>query len=217
MSSCIKDLFDYDLVKKCSKCGIVKLKSNFHKNNKSKDGLFSYCKYCVIQKQRIYDSENRERIINRKKCYYLKNRDQIMAQNKIYTNNRYKTDINFRLICKTRSRIYKSLKGMIKQSSSINILGIDLATYRKWIEFQFTPEMNWDNIEIDHVKAICMFDVSDDEQLTEAFSWKNIQPLLKQDNRQKRTKFTFLDYQLQFIKAYQFIKLNEERFNENLH
>ena len=107
---------------------------------------------------------------------------------------------------------------MTKQSSTKEILGIDVDTYRKWIEFQFTPEMNWSNIEIDHVKAICMFDVSDDEQLKEAFSWKNTQPLLKQDNRQKGTKLNFLDYQLQFIKAYQFLKLNgQERFKEDLH
>ena len=140
-----------------------------------------------------------------------------MAQKKIYTDNRHKTDINYRLICKTRSRIYKTLKGMTKQSSSMNILGIDIDLYRKWLEFQFTPEMNWENIEIDHVKPICLFDVSDDEQLREAFNWKNTQPLFKQDHLQEGIKFIFLDYQLQFIKAYQFIKLNEERFNENIH
>ena len=33
MSSCIKDLYDYDLVKKCSKCKKNLLKSNFHKKN----------------------------------------------------------------------------------------------------------------------------------------------------------------------------------------
>ena len=43
MSTCIKDLFDHDLVKKCSKCGIVKLKSNFHKKLKSRDGLDNQC------------------------------------------------------------------------------------------------------------------------------------------------------------------------------
>ena len=106
---------------------------------------------------------------------------------------------------------------MTKQSSSINIFGIDVDTYRKWIEWQFTPEMNWSNIEIDHVKPICMFDVSDDGQLNEAFSWKNTQPLLKEVHSQKGIKFNLLDYQLQFIRAYKFIKLNEERFNENIH
>ena len=105
MNCCIKDLYDYELFKKCSKCGFVKLKSNFHKKIESSDGLFSQCTYCLIQKQRKYDSENRERIINRNRDYRLKHHDKIMAQKKTYTNNRYKSDINFRLICKTRSRI----------------------------------------------------------------------------------------------------------------
>ena len=106
---------------------------------------------------------------------------------------------------------------MTKQSSTKDILGVDLNTYRKWIEFQFTPEMNWSNIEIDHVKPICLIDIPKDAELRAAFNWKNTQPLLKEVHHQKGTKFNFSDYQLQFIKAYQFIKLNEERFNENIH
>ena len=43
--------------------------------------------------------------------------------------------------------------------------------------------MNWDNIEIDHVKPIYMFDVAEDDQLKEAFCWKNTQPILKQDHQ----------------------------------
>ena len=81
-------------------------------------------------------------------------------------------------------------------------------TYRKWIEFQMIPDMIWDNIQIDHVKAICLVDVSEDEELKEAFNWKNTQPLLKQDHQRKGIDFIFLDYQIQFIKAYQFNKLN---------
>ena len=106
---------------------------------------------------------------------------------------------------------------MAKQSSTKEILGLDIDLYRKWLEFQFTPDMTWDNIEIDHVKPICLFDVSKDEELREAFNWKNTQPLLKEVHQQKGSKFNFLDYQLQFIKAYQFIKLNEERFNEKFY
>ena len=77
--------------------------------------------------------------------------------------------------------------------------------------------MNWSNIEIDHVKAICLFDISNDEVLKLAFNWKNTQPLLKQDRQKKGTKFNFLDYQLQFIKAYRFLRLNEEGYNEDIH
>ena len=76
-----------------------------------------------------------------------------------------------------------------------------------------TPEMNWNNIEIDHVKPICMFDISKENELKEAFCWKITQPLLKQDHQHKGTKYSFLDYQLQFIEAYQFLKLNEQEPN----
>ena len=106
---------------------------------------------------------------------------------------------------------------MTKQSSTKDILGIDIETYKKWIEYQMTPEMNWSNIETDHLKAICLFDVSKDEELREAFNWKNTQPLLKEVHQRKEIKFNFLDYQLQFIKAYQFLKLNDqERFKEKI-
>ena len=80
-----------------------------------------------------------------------------------------------------------------------------------------TPEMNWSNIETHHVKPICMFNVSDDEELKLAFNWKNTQPLLKEVHSQKNVKFKLLDYQLQLIKAYQFINSIEKGFNQKLH
>ena len=160
-----------------------------------------------------YYLQNRDRIINRNKDYQQENHNRIKAQKKIYTNNRYKTDINYRLIRKTRSRIYKSLKGMAKSSSTKDILGIDVETYRKWIEWQMTPDMTWDNIEIDHVRPISSFHISDDEQLKEAFNWRNTQPLLKEIHQKKGTKYKFLDYRLQFIKSYQFLNLNGKGSN----
>ena len=183
-----------DDVKKCSMCKTISSKCNFYKDITKIDGYRPNCKDCSKQ----YRYENREK-------------------RNIYLKNRRKMDLNFKLICNTRRRIHRALKGKSKSSSTREILGIDIDLYRKWLEFQFTPEMNWSNIEVDHIKPICMFDVSDDEQLKEAFNWKNKQPLLKHDHQQKGIKFNFLHHQLQFIKAYQFIKLNEERFNEDLH
>ena len=57
-----------------------------------------------------YYLQNRDRL----KDYQIKNHDRITAQKKIYTKIRYKIDINYRLICKTRSRIYETLKRMSK-------------------------------------------------------------------------------------------------------
>ena len=46
MSSCIKDLYDYSLVKICCSCGIFSLKTNFHKNKNMIDGFNPQCKFC---------------------------------------------------------------------------------------------------------------------------------------------------------------------------
>ena len=127
-----------------------------------------------------------------------------------FMRNRKKTDFGFQLIRKTRRRIHHALNGKSKSSSTLDILGTDVETYRKWIQWQMTPAMNWSNIEVVHEKNICLIDVSKDEELKDAFFWKNTQPLLKHDNQLKGTKLFLLDYQLQFIKANQFLKLNEE-------
>ena len=47
MSTCIKDFYDYDLVKNCSTCANISQKSFFHKNKNRKDGVYSMCKFCL--------------------------------------------------------------------------------------------------------------------------------------------------------------------------
>ena len=119
----------------------------------------------MIQKQKRQDSENREKILNRMEDYQLKKHDKINARKRIFSVKKYKTDIKFRLICKKRNRIRQALRGKIKSSSTIDVLGRDINTYKRWIEFQITPDMTWDIFEIDHVKAFCKFDVSKEEEL----------------------------------------------------
>ena len=164
-----------------------------------------------------YQTKNHDKIKNYNKQYFQQNKKKINETRRQYEKNKIKTDVNFRLIRNTRRRIHHALNGKSKSFSTKEILGIDFDTYKKWLEFQFKPVKNWSNREIDHVKPICFFDVSKDEELTETFNRKNTQPSLKHDHHQKGIKFNFLEYQLQFIKTYQFIKLNEERFNENIH
>ena len=110
-----------------------------------------------------YYLANRDRI----KEYQLKNHDKTIARKKIYSNNSNKTVSNSRLVRKTGSRFRQALRGKIKSSSTRDILGIDIDSYKKWVKFHFTPEMNWSNIDIDHVKPICLFDVFKDDELRE--------------------------------------------------
>ena len=201
---------------------VISLKSNFQKKNRTtKDGLNITCKSCkrqyydenrdhILNYHNKYQMENKENINNYKKHYFYQNKENINNYRKKYLMNKRKTDPAFRLMENTRCRVDKALKGIIKSSSTINLLGIDIETYKRWIEWQMMPEMNWSNINLDHVKPISSFDISKDEELKEAFNWRNTMPLLKENNLRKGSKYNELDYGLKFIKAYQFLKINEQ-------
>ena len=77
--------------------------------------------------------------------------------------------------------------------------------------------MNWNINNFDYVKPIFPYDISDDGQLKVSFNWKVTQPIMREVHSHKDTKFNFLEYHLQFITAYQFLQLNEERFNDIIH
>ena len=197
-----------DDVKKCSKCGIVKMKTKFHFRNTNQKYRSESIQCCSIKQKewrdknlekikyskKQYYEDNRENIRSLQKKYYDENRDVIIKKRVEYEKIRLNTDVKYRLIRNTRRRSHHALNSKSKSSSTRDILGIEIDLYRKWLEFQFTPEMNWENIEIDHVKPICKFNVSDDEELKLAFNWKNTQPLVKHDHQQKGVKLNFLDY-----------------------
>ena len=90
-----------------------------------------------------YYLENRDRIINNQNLYDEQNRDKINTRLNENFKNGSSTVVNFRSICRKRIRIHQALRGKNKSSSTLDILGTDINLYRKWIEFQFTPEMNW--------------------------------------------------------------------------
>ena len=105
MSSCIKELFDYDLVKKCSKCGNISLKIIFHKDKATKNGLNPIYESCRNRKQNEYDSRNRENktvfLINNHDeikilwQYFPRNKEKINSRNESMQNS-MKTDYNVR-------------------------------------------------------------------------------------------------------------------------
>ena len=112
MSNCIKDLDDYELIKKCSKCGIISLKSNFHKNINKKDGVNSMCKVCMkdyylkindktILKTRDCNKNIPEKVKQNQKKYNEQNKEKRI----VYLKNKRETDVKFRLISNTRNRI----------------------------------------------------------------------------------------------------------------
>ena len=99
MSNCIKDLYDYEIIKKCSKCGIISLKSNFNKDKTKNDGLFNQCRFCVNQRQKQYDIENRDK---KRNCYnenhdkIIINRNDIKDKINEYIRRRKDADLKYK-------------------------------------------------------------------------------------------------------------------------
>ena len=82
-------------LKRCCKCEMECLKSNFHKKKNLNDGLFNQCSSC----RKRYYIENQEKTKKhylhnpaRIKDYELKIHDKINTRKKSYSNNKYKTD-----------------------------------------------------------------------------------------------------------------------------
>ena len=76
-------------LKKCTKCGEVKVLSCFHKQKAGKYGVRSVCKPCRAEGRVKHYAENREAILERSSKYYAENRESILERtSKYYAENR---------------------------------------------------------------------------------------------------------------------------------
>lgn len=175
----LKSIDDYCIVRRKTKLGI-------HIGNKT------ICKACLYTEQIEYRKNNLERLQARDAAYHLtvkdKRRQQEITRLAVpenrqkrneyiheYKKERRNNDPSFRLYESLRKRIWKSVKN--KSNSSIEYLGCDIDFYKKWIEFTMKLDMNWENYgslwNVDHVIPIIKFDSSNNDELKEAFNWKN--------------------------------------------
>jgi hypothetical protein len=113
---------------------------------------------------------------------------RIKASNENYHKNKHKK----KHIQAWRNMLKRTLeyKGIKKNSSTLKLLGYTSEQLKQRIEYQFTPEMNWDNHgdywEIDHKKPVAAFSKDTPPHIVNALS--NLQPLLVNINRQKSKK-----------------------------
>ncbi len=159
------------------------------------------CFHCELKKQRQYKLKNAERLHQRDLAYYARTREirlqkgkEYLAKNRPARNNyirEYKKkkrleDPSFRIYENLRKRIWKVMARGCKSSTSINLLGCDLAQYKQWLEFTFTEDLTWDNYgsqwHIDHVIPISSFDLTIPEQQQAAFHWTNTRAASVKEN-----------------------------------
>lgn len=147
-----------------------------HLKNKERMNLIS----------RNYYSNNREAELEKRKVYFNKHRQERYA----YTNNKRKTNINYRLSCQLRIRLNIALRNKQKRGSAVDDLGCSIEFLKQYLEAQFQPGMTWENWSmtgwhIDHIRPLCTFDLTVKEQLLEAVNFKNLRPLWAKENLSK--------------------------------
>jgi hypothetical protein len=146
-----------------------------------------------------YGKEYRLKNKEKKKEYYLKNKEKRKEHNskpetqelrRNRENNRYNTDINFRILSICRTRLSHALKGNSKSASTMELIGCTVDELRRHIESKFELWMTWENQglggwDIDHIKACSHFNMEDPKQQRACFHWSNLQPMEHIDNIKK--------------------------------
>lgn len=152
----------------------------------------------LIKYRKEYRKNNKEKISKNDKEWRKNNKEKINKRTNKHLKERRKTDINFKIICNLRTRIWNVLRGNNKSKKTIQLLGCTIEFLKNHLECQFTKGMNWDNYgtgwhgakewHIDHICPCDSFDLSKKTEQLKCFNYFNLQPLWALDNWQKGNK-----------------------------
>jgi len=191
--------------KVCNKCSVLKSINEFYNRKNEFDGKHRYCKVCMKLKNDEWYNNSKHlrkeyyenyRKLNKKYfneyCY-----NHYHTKKELYRNwerNKLKTDFSFRIKKSIIALIYFHLNknNEYKNHHTVEYLGCTIEEYKSYLEKLFTQEMTWENYgtywEIDHIKPIDSFNLSDPKELFECFHYTNTQPMFWKDNRIKSNK-----------------------------
>jgi hypothetical protein len=145
----------------------------------------------VLEYAEQYRLDNKEERKEYQKQWYQNNKERVLEKNKQYQKERYHSDplFKFKDNCRCRTRQAFKQKSWKKNGGTEKLLGCDYETAMNHIEKQFVGKnkwMNWNNHgewEIDHI--IPLASANTKEEMNLLFNYKNLQPLLAEDNRKK--------------------------------
>ncbi len=191
----------------CSKCKKEKDLSEFIKCKGYKDGHINWCRNCTninskkwyknnkikaLKTRKKYKQNNKEKIKKDQRKYHQKNKEKF---NKL-RNQRFKTDINFKVVYNLRTRLHHAIKGRTKSKRTLNLLGCSIKELKKHLESQFIEDMSWDNYglwHIDHKKPCSKYDLSKKSEQCKCFNYTNLQPLWAEDNWSKGNRLEIIN------------------------
>ena len=106
-----------------------------------------------------------------------------------------------------------------KTSETFDLLGCPHSFFKRWNIHQLFGKMSFEKHglvwEIDHCLPIASFNFSDENDMKKSVNWINLRSMYSIENDLKKAKIDLNLYLPQEIKAKCFLKLNEEKPNED--
>ena len=178
--------------KVCNVCLIEKPLTEFY-FKKTENTYYYNCKSCGKNSQKKYYKINKEEISVKKKIYHEVNYDIIKERRKnhkidynnvkSYYKKRYALDITYKM----RVRAARDLNSLVrrgKDNNTIKYLGCNRKFLKEYLESKF-------KIGIDHIYPLSKINFQDEAQKIKALHYTNLQPLWRNENRQKSNKIEF--------------------------
>ena len=138
-----------------------------------------------------------------RRCSSLKNSQ--WNKDNCEKSNKYQLGKRAYDLLKICDRDHTTLSQVTKKNSRTGeFLGISLEEFKNYIENLMSREMSWKNKDLNHVRPLSSFNLTDPDQLKEAVHFSNIQPLLRIDNRKKDPKYHERDLVVQNEKLYSY-------------
>lgn len=154
------------------------------------------------QKMKEYWAKNKDHLKKIKRENYLKNHESIRAKTKSYRQthkkfykdyhreyfkSRMKTDLNFWIKNNLLNRLDKCFKlwtrtGKTRKSDEY---GIDYKGIIEHLTKNMPSDFKREDYHVDHIKPLCSFDFTKEEDIRAAFKPENHQWLKKEDNLAK--------------------------------
>jgi hypothetical protein len=159
------------------------------KESKHREYLKHKQKYLDRAKKRTRTHKNE--ITEYKKNYYNLNKANIIKKEIQRKKERIKVDINFKILCNLRTRLWWALKNNSKYFRTIELIDCSIKYLKQYLESKFQPGMTWNNYgkwHIDHIKPCASFNLQDPTEQKKCFNYTNLQPLWAKENLKKSDK-----------------------------
>lgn len=143
------------------------------------------CKKCQNEMTKDWNKRNREKYLKRAMDKYHRNMQD--EQKRIL--------IRFRDLTSKHAR-RAGVQGVVR-GRKLDYLGCTAKELAIYLQSQFKKGMSWDNYgrkkgvrcwEIDHIKPVTAYDLTDDQQRKECFHYTNLRPMWQRQNVQKGNK-----------------------------